>query len=80
MASFADALMQGMISQMDPNVAMQRDAMASFLEVQKGKVQVEKGLSVGQLVQQLTALKTAGFDDSSVPVVAINRLINSLSE
>lgn len=80
MSNFADALMQGMIAQMDPNVAMQREAMSGYLEVQRDNVKASKGAHVSRLTDQLIELKDKGFDESSVPVVAINKLIHSLSE
>lgn len=80
MSNFSDALMQGMIAQMDPNVAMQREAMSGYLEVQRDNVKVAKGAHVAKLTEQLIALKDNGFDDNSVPVVAINKLIHSFSE
>ena len=79
-SSFADALVTNMLASMDPNVAMQRDAMQGFLEVQKGQVKVAKGNNVSALTAQLIELKNNGFDDNSVPVVAINKLIHSLAE
>jgi hypothetical protein len=80
MANFADALMQGMIAQMDPNVSMQREAMSGFIEVQRDNVKVAKGGHVAKLTEQLIELKKNGFGDDSVPVVAINKLIHSFSE
>ena len=80
MASFADAIINSMVAQMDPAVAMQRDAMQGYLEVQKGHVSESKGKTVLALTAQLLELKGHGFADDSIPVVSINKLISSLSD
>jgi hypothetical protein len=80
MSNFADALMQGMISQMDPNVSMQRDAMTGYLELQQNQVKESQAKTISRLTDQLVELKEKGFDDTSVPVIAINKIIHSLAD
>lgn len=80
MSAFADALVKGMVAQMDPAAAMEREAMQGYLEVQRGKVQESKGDTVVRLSAQLIELEKAGHDENSVPCVAIKKLIHSLSE
>lgn len=54
MASLAEAVMQGMIASMQPNAAMEHEALASYLKAQDKKVKVETAKAVQQIGQLLT--------------------------
>lgn len=49
----ADAVMQGMIQSMNPNAAMEQQALSSFLKTQDKKLKVETAKAVKEIGQLL---------------------------
>ena len=66
MSNFADAIMQSMIASMDPNVAMQRDAMQGYLAQQQNVLVLEKGRTVTQINELLDKAIKSQADEAVI--------------
>lgn len=52
---FAEAIVQSMVASMDPTVAMQRDAMQSYVDRQAKELKVEKAKAIAEVGQLLSS-------------------------
>lgn len=68
MANFADAIMNNMISAMDPTLHMQRDAMQGFLAQQQNSLKLEKARTVKEINTLLAQAIADKADDTVITV------------
>lgn len=73
---FADAVLQSMIASMDPNIAMQRDAMQGYLQNQQAQLAIVKANTVREINELLNKC-----DSNTDPVVVdtYRKLLGSLN-
>lgn len=74
-----DAISNAIVQSIDPAAAANREAMQSFLIVQKQKAMAEKGYAITGLSVQLNELTNLGFSKDSIAYQAIERVMKDLS-
>lgn len=77
-SAFAEAITASVISSMDPSVAMQRDAVKSFVELQQSEVLVKKAGAAAEIGTLLDKAKESGADQ--VIITTYQKLLTQLSQ
>ena len=77
MASFGEALVNSMISNMDPAHAMQQKALDEYLDTQRIQAKLKKAEAISRISQQIAEL-----DPNTSPVVktSLEKILAQLSE
>jgi hypothetical protein len=74
--NFADAIMQNMVSSLDPNAVASRQAMLEFVKTQKIEANVKKAAAITEIGALLTKAKDEGAD--SVVIASYQKLMSQL--
>jgi hypothetical protein len=74
--NFADAIMQNMVSSLDPNAVASRQAMLEFVKTQKIEANVKKASAITEIGTLLQKAKDEGAD--SVVIASYQKLMTQL--